>query len=55
MGNKPITCISEKDAYREIRKKIENDIHYFLEQPFTAEDLVHEYTKGKNGERIISC
>ncbi|TDL48489.1 AAC(3) family N-acetyltransferase [Paenibacillus dendritiformis] len=55
IGNKPITCISAKDAYREIRKKIENDIHYFLEQPFIAEDLVHEYTKGKNGERITSC
>ncbi|CAH8720683.1 AAC(3) family N-acetyltransferase [Paenibacillus thiaminolyticus] len=55
IGNKPITCISKEDAYREIRKKLENDIHYFLEQPFTAEDLVHEYIKGKNGERIVSC
>lgn len=55
IGNKPITCISKEDAYREIRNKLENDIHYFLEQPFTAEDLVHEYIKGKNGERIVSC
>jgi len=55
IGNKPIACISKEDAYREIRKKLESDIHYFLEQPFTAEDLVHEYIKGKNGERIVSC
>ncbi|PWW08320.1 aminoglycoside N3'-acetyltransferase [Paenibacillus cellulosilyticus] len=55
IGIKPITCISEEDAYREIRNKIETNVHYFLEQPYTEADLVHEYTKGKNGERIISC
>jgi len=54
LGNNPITCISEKDAYREIKGKLESNINYFLEQPFTKEDLVHEYTKGKNRERIIS-
>jgi hypothetical protein len=55
LGNNPITCISEKDAYREIKGKLESNINYFLEQSFTKEDLVHEYTKRKNGERIISC
>ncbi len=55
LGNSPVTCISEKDAYREIKEKINNNINYFLEQPFTEQDLVHRYTKGENGERIISC
>lgn len=55
LGNNPITCIAEKDAYREIKGKLESNINYFLEQPFTEEDLVHEYIKGKNGERIVSC
>ncbi|MED4888199.1 AAC(3) family N-acetyltransferase [Lysinibacillus sp. FSL R7-0073] len=55
LGNNPITCISEEDAYREIKEKIENNVHYFLEQPYKQEDLIYEYTKGKDGERIISC
>ena len=55
LGNNPITCITEKDAYREIKGKLESNINYFLQQPFTKEDLLHEYIKGKNGERIVSC
>lgn len=55
LGNKYITCISEKDAYREIIKMLEKDINYFLEVPFKEEDLVHRYTKGLDGERITHC
>lgn len=54
-ADKSIACITEKDAYREIKARIENDINYFLEQPFTDEDLIHKYTKGLDGERITHC
>lgn len=50
-----ISCISEKDAYREIVSKISGNINYFLEKPFTDEDLVHKYTKGLDGSRITHC
>lgn len=55
LGNKPITCIAEKDAYREIKKKLKCDINYFLEQPFTQDDLIQEYIKGRDGKKISSC
>jgi aminoglycoside 3-N-acetyltransferase len=55
LGEKPVTCISEKDAYSETIKKLNENINYFLEKPFSINDLVCEYTKGKNGERVISC
>ena len=55
LGDKPLTCISEIDAYREIKNKLEADVCYFLEQPFTEADLEHVYTKGLNGRRITSC
>ena len=55
VGNKAISCISEKDAYKEIQRKIKNDINYFLEQPFILEDLEYKYTQGLNGERITHC
>lgn len=50
-----ISCISEKDAYREIVSKIKGNINYFLEKPFTAADLVHKYAKGLDGSRITHC
>jgi len=55
LGNKSISCIAEKDAYCEIKKKLECDINYFLEQPFTQDDLIQEYVKGRDGEKISSC
>lgn len=55
LGDKTISCISEKDAYREIVQKLQKDINYFLEVPFKPEDLIHKYTKGLNGERITHC
>lgn len=54
-GDLSIACISELDAYSEIKRKIEDDIFYFLEQPFKKEDLLHKYTKGLDGERITHC
>lgn len=55
LGDKTVSCISEKDAYKEIKGMIEHNIHYFLEQPFREEDLVHKYTMGLHGERITHC
>lgn len=55
LGDKFVSCISEKDAYREISEMIHNNIHYFLEVPFQEKDLVHKYTKGLDGERITHC
>lgn len=55
LADKSVACISEKDAYREIRGMLERNIFYFLEQPFTESDLLHKYTKGLNGERITHC
>lgn len=55
LADSTISCISEKDAYREIAGKINSDINYFLQTPFTEDDLVHEYTKGLNGIRITHC
>lgn len=55
LANKPITCIAEKDAYKEIKAKLEENINYFLEEPFDINKLKKVYTKGKDGQRIISC
>lgn len=55
LGDKTVACIDEKDAYREIKKKLQENIHYFLEVPFKEEDLIHKYTKGLDGERITHC
>jgi len=55
LGDAEITCVSEEDAYREISGKLHADINYFLERPFTQADLTHEYTFGKNDERVMHC
>lgn len=55
LGDKTVSCILEKDAYREIKGMIEKDINYFLEQPYTEKDLIHRYTMGLNGEKITHC
>lgn len=55
LGDKFVECIDEPTVYDEICKMIANDIHYFLERPFTEKDLEHRYTKGLNGERITHC
>lgn len=55
LGDQSIACISEKDAYKAIKDKLEKNINYFLEQPFTETDLEHKYTKGLDGGRITHC
>ena len=55
LGEKYIACISEKDAYREIKQHIEQDINYYLEVPFKESDLIHQYTYSTNNGRITHC
>ncbi len=55
LGDQSVACITEADAYREIKDKIEGNINYFLYQPFSAEDLEYKYTKGLDGVRITHC
>lgn len=55
LGDKEIACISERDAFSEIKLMLEKDIHYFLEHPFEEKDLIHKYTMGLNGEKITHC
>lgn len=55
MADKYIACISEKDAYREIRRCIENDIYYYVAEPFQESDLVKRYTYSTEKGRITHC
>lgn len=54
LGNLELVCLSEEDAYKAIYNRISNNINSFVE-PFLQEDLTHEYTFGKNGERVTHC
>lgn len=54
IGNSEIAAISEADAYNAIYNRISKNINSFVE-PFTEKDLTHEYTFGKNGERVTHC
>lgn len=55
IGDKYVACLSEKDAYREIKEHIGKDIYYFLSEPFSKEDLVHKYTYSTENGRITHC
>lgn len=55
VGNKYIACLSEKDAYREIKAHIEKDINYYLAVPFKESDLIHRYTYNTANGRITHC
>ncbi len=55
IGDKYIACISERDAYREIRSCIENDISFFLEEPFKESELIRQYTYDVEDGRITHC
>lgn len=55
LGDRTVSCISEKDAYRAISQMLDQNIHYFLEVPFTEKDLTHQYTMGMDGGKITHC
>lgn len=54
-GDKFISCIEEKDAYREIVQHIRDNGNYFLSEPYKQEDLIHEYTYDWTKSRITHC
>lgn len=54
MGNLEAVCVSERDVWLEVQKRLRYDPYSFVE-PYTEADLIHEYTFGKNGERVTHC
>ena len=54
-GDKFISCISEKDAYREIAQCIHDNESYFLLKPYKPEDLIHKYTYDWTTSKITHC
>ena len=50
-----VTCVPEPEVYQAIADKIAEQPCFFIEKPYTAEDLYHEYQYGKNGERVMHC
>ena len=55
VGDKYVSCISEKYAYNEIKKHLEENIFYFLAEPYKDTDLVHRYTYSTDNGRITHC
>lgn len=55
VGDKYIACLSEADAYRAIKKHIQQDINYFLEEPLKLEELMNRYTYRTENGRITHC
>lgn len=55
IGDRYVACLSEKDAYREIRDHIAGNINYYLEEPFVPSELKHEYTYSTENGRITHC
>lgn len=54
LGDLEVVCVAEQDVYKEVCDKIAKDPYSFVE-PYRKSDLVHEYTFGKNGERVTHC
>ena len=55
IAEKTVACISEKDAFREIREHIHNDAFYFVEGSYQMDHLVHQYTFSTENSRITHC
>ncbi len=55
VGDKYIACLSETDAYREIRKNIDNNKFYYCAEPYEDAELVKEYTYNSEAGRITHC
>ena len=55
LADKYIACLSEPDAYREIKGHIEDNIYYFLEVPYEKSQLTHCYTYSTDKGRITHC
>lgn len=55
LGDSYVSCLGEKDAFREILKRIKHDPYYFVQGKYKEEDLLHKYGFGQNGERVTHC
>ena len=55
VADRYIACLGEKDAYREIKEHISNDINYFLAASFREAELIHRYTYSTENGRITHC
>lgn len=55
LGDGKLVCVDEAEVYDEIVRRIGENGSYFLEKPFTFEDLKHEYKYGRNGEKVTHC
>lgn len=57
LGDLPVTCIDEAAVFSAIVNKIETNVYYFLEKPFTQADLVHryQYELGPDCPRVAHC
>lgn len=55
LGNSYVSCLNEKDAFREISSRIIKDPYYFVQGTYTDKDLIHKYSFGHNGERVTHC
>lgn len=55
LGNGHISCLDEKDAYRQISERIQKNINYFLKEPYKESDLIHRYTYDAKNGRITHC
>lgn len=54
LGDLEIACISEKNVYKEVTRKIKENPFSFV-YPYKNKDLTHNYTFGKDGERVTHC
>ncbi len=54
-GSGKLVCVDEPVMYDTFCDKLSQNINYFLERPFTREDLTHDYKYGKDGERVTHC
>lgn len=55
LGEKEISCISQKDARETIIENIKKNKYYFLERPYTEKDLTHEYVMWQEGKAVTHC
>ena len=55
VGDKFISCLDERDAYREIKNRIEQNINYYLAAPFIEKELTRQYTYSTENGRITHC
>lgn len=55
IADKYVACISEADAYREIRQHIINDKFCFVDGTYSEADLIHRYTYSTKNGRITHC